>query len=127
MLEEERIKVICKRCGKESLAKDFTLDPVYKIVACPACVKERRENEKKASSILAKSQAENQSAAVSPKPSVGSKPWMADRIDINKAEPSADPNRIKHTCHRCKYRFFYNKVKKYPNLCPHCGAVILDM
>ena len=40
------IKAKCRRCGKESPVNEFILDPVYKMMVCIACVKERHLKEK---------------------------------------------------------------------------------
>jgi hypothetical protein len=39
------VKVKCKRCGREFKSDEFTLDPVYKMMVCRECVKERRTQE----------------------------------------------------------------------------------
>ena len=38
----EPIKVKCRVCGRAANANEFILDPVYKIMACPMCVRDRK-------------------------------------------------------------------------------------
>ncbi len=61
----EPIKVKCKVCGRAANATEFTLDPVYKMMACPMCVRDRRNKEtvKKGSSLEAASQAQGTSTS----------------------------------------------------------------
>ena len=112
MIDTGKVQVICKMCGKSAPASEFTLDPYYMKVVCAACAKARKANEKNMPIVEKKVQSE---------------PMPEKRPNVNTIDLSADPNRIKHTCHKCKYKFIYNKEKHYPNLCPHCGAHILDM
>ena len=44
---EKGVDIKCRRCGKMAKASDFTVDYVYKMAVCPACVKERRAKEVK--------------------------------------------------------------------------------
>lgn len=39
------VKVKCRRCGREAGSNEFVLDPVYKMMVCPACTKERKNKE----------------------------------------------------------------------------------
>ena len=122
------ISVVCKKCNRPAKADQFILDPVYKMMVCPSCVKDRRDTEmiaakKKKTDAVEQEQKKN-------KP----KNWDAEDEYLEKAQAKAAPKpkvkiidaeHVKYQCPSCTYKFKYNKVEKKPANCPYCGSGIL--
>ena len=126
------VKVKCKKCGREAKSDEFTLDPVYKMMVCRDCVKERRMSE---FSAKKNQQREVQKAAVEAQIKK-ERPagWDAEDAEIERAYKNkqantphvvrVDEERVKYTCKKCKYEFVFNLLKRVPGRCPYCGASI---
>jgi rubrerythrin len=114
------IKVKCKKCGRTASAAEFVLDPIYGMMVCQGCVKDRRSGQ-------IASQIKEQ------KPEEPKKPAGWDREDeyLEKAYrqkmksmtkvQQVDDERVMYECPNCKYTFKYNFVKKTPARCPYCS------
>ena len=124
----KEVYVVCKKCGRRAAADKFVLDPIYKMMICPNCVKEGKEK-----TIFNPLQQDR------PKEESKSKPkgWDPDDEYLEKAykqkqslKPTFEPvgeNKIKYICPRCKNKFLYDIVKRFPNVCPNCGSGIKDI
>jgi protein-arginine kinase activator protein McsA len=118
MLTNKGVLTRCKRCGKSSMSTEFVLDPVYKIMVCRNCVKERQAGE---APPVTKS-------AV---PLKASQPVEKSRVTnriTNTPEPAKEQTaagssvKRKRRCSKCGYEYPYNAEKNYPLNCPNCGA-----
>lgn len=115
---EKETKVICRKCGKLTPAQRLVLDTVSKITICPSCAKEQEAKTKKEEELKQKP--------------VG---WdfedeYLDRVQkqkdrINVVFERLDRERIRYTCFKCGYKFIYNTIKRYPQICPYCSAKVL--
>jgi len=127
------IKAKCKKCGKDSKADEFVLDPVYKMMVCRDCVKERKMSEftvrKSAAQAEMKAKIETQEKKERP---AG---WDSDDLEIERAykdkqatkatvEKISD-DKVKYTCKKCKYQFIHNVYKKSPAVCPYCSTPVI--
>ena len=122
----EEIKAVCKHCGKSGPVSGFVLDPDFKMMICSNCAKEKK--------VVKKTPAKN--SVIKP---VQSKPagWdneddYLERARKEKMRQAAampqykpiDGVKVRVTCSKCKFKFNYNKEKRYPNICPNCGTKI---
>jgi DNA-directed RNA polymerase subunit RPC12/RpoP len=126
LMDSGDIKVTCKRCNRQAKAGEFVLDPYYRMMVCPTCVKERRGK----TDIKPKGQ--ETKPAEPPKPAG----WDSDDDALEKmakqksakAAPAVeriDADRIRYTCSRCKFRFVYQISRKAPSTCPYCGTPVM--
>jgi len=129
------ISVKCRRCGKNAPASDFVLDPVYRLMVCPNCVKERKSNMQKSQGAQIKKTEE-----VKPEIKiVNNRPpgWDAEddylenihaqrKFELKQTQKSMQQvgDKLSYKCYKCKHTFIYNISKRYPNLCPNCGSAI---
>lgn len=133
MMNSNSIMVKCRRCGKNASSSDFILDPVYGLMVCPNCVKERKSKD-----------IQKTKPAHIPKderiPIMKARPlgWDAEdeyleqhfrqkqnNIALSKVSTQTYGDKVNYKCFKCKYVFVYNKAKQYPNLCPNCGSRIM--
>ena len=142
MVGGKEVTAVCKRCGRPSAAEKFVLDPIYKMVVCPACIAER-----KSKINMGKKPGENANAtgaasatgaeqAAAPKPAAPAKPKGWDNEDeyLNRAYNEKRGNapviekmsdgRTKYQCKKCTYKFPYDTDKKTPANCPYCGTPV---
>jgi DNA-directed RNA polymerase subunit RPC12/RpoP len=128
MVSSAEIKVTCKKCGRQAKANEFVLDPIYKMMVCQSCSKER-----KAKGIM-----QDKPKTAEPAKPVEKKPvgWDSDddmlekmsKAKVAKAAPSVeqvDADSIRYTCMKCKYKFIYHISKKQPSSCPYCGTPVM--
>jgi DNA-directed RNA polymerase subunit RPC12/RpoP len=126
------VKVKCKKCGREFKSDEFVLDPVYKMMVCRECVKERRTKE-----FAAKKTQQREQTKIAMETQIKKeKPagWDSEDAEIErtyKAKKAAlpdvekiDDQRVKYTCKKCKYEFVFNVLTRVPGRCPYCGAGI---
>ncbi|MEA3430899.1 MAG: hypothetical protein U9R08_06495 [Nanoarchaeota archaeon] len=116
----------CKKCNKEVLASLFVLDPVYQMMVCPACVRERKSAEAKAES---ESKPEHIEVHIPRPPG-----WDAEDEYLEKATrikerdivrcERVDDQTVKYKCPKCHYTFSYNAVTQRPRVCPYCSGDI---
>jgi len=127
-MNNKEIKVKCKRCGKLTNSKDFVLDPDYKMMVCPQCIKEK-QMKKEVYSELAKEK-EKKEGKVEAKPAGWDKEdeylektqraRMKETVIVRKVGDS----RVKYKCPKCNYQFLYDMEKKTPTVCPYCSSNI---
>ncbi|MFH0870849.1 MAG: hypothetical protein V1866_07395 [archaeon] len=125
------IKAKCKKCGKDVKSDEFVLDPVYKMMVCRDCVKERRMNELAASNRakqetkkveMEAQQKRERPAGWDPSEAEIERSYAAKQSQRSKIE-RIDSETIKYTCPKCKYEFVINIAKK-ASRCPYCGTPI---
>ncbi len=132
MMNNNEIKVVCKRCKRSMPASSFVLDPVYKLMVCPLCVKERKDKVM-INEALKHKEKENALKAQEQK----SRPagWDSEDDYLEKAAKQRtkigpevqriSDDKVKYTCVKCKYKFVYDEARKYPSACPYCGTKIM--
>jgi hypothetical protein len=125
------VKVKCKKCNRDAKSDEFILDPVYKMMVCKECVKERKLAEitaKKAQvAEVQKAKAEEQKKQMPPG-------WDSDDAEIERAYQKKqgeqvtiqriDDDKVKYTCKKCKYAFTYSFSQKRPGRCPYCATPV---
>jgi hypothetical protein len=135
MFGKNTVNVTCKRCGMQAHADEFVLDPIYKMLVCPNCVKERRSQ-----SMMKKPEPkpeEVQTSDVKAKIPGKTKPrdWDAEDEFLERANKdkkratgnieTIDAEKLRYTCPHCNFKFVYNKITKHPRQCPFCCAEIM--
>ncbi|MBN2458829.1 hypothetical protein JXB28_00965 [Candidatus Woesearchaeota archaeon] len=125
----KQIKSKCKRCGREASSNEFTLDPVYKMMVCPECVKERKQAQFTIAKQKAKAEALVEPEQPKPKKE---KPagWDIEDVEAEMAYKkklaqqtkveAVGGGKLKYTCPKCKYEFVAKDGKK-PLRCGYCG------
>ena len=123
-----QIKSKCKRCGREAVSTEFTLDPIFKMMVCPECVKERKNQSFMQQRTKAKEQARQAEEVVKKEKPAG---WDFDDVEaelaFKKKQATApkiekiDKEHVKYTCKKCKYEFVISLYKRMPGRCPYCG------
>jgi hypothetical protein len=128
---DKSIKAVCKRCGKSSPVDSYVLDPYYRMMVCPTCVKERKDKERGAESMAQqnKEKAKQEEVMKSKPAGWDSEDELLERTQKQRKAVSANfekisDDKVKYTCPKCKYKFIYNTVSKYPSTCPYCGTTI---
>lgn len=138
-MSQSGIKAKCRRCGKESPVDEFVLDPIYKMMVCLTCVKERHLKEKVAAEIRSNKKNVASTSAISDEEhptEAKNKPkgWdledeYLERVYKQKSKNMAevitiDKERVKYECPKCKFSFIYNVLKNIPTRCTYCGSEI---
>jgi DNA-directed RNA polymerase subunit RPC12/RpoP len=128
------VKAACKRCGRSAPASQFILDPIYGMMVCPFCLKERKS--KAAASMIRQ---DRQNAEAKKEEEAKNKPAGWDKEDeylerayakkkqSQIAVEKIDANHFNYTCPKCKYRFVYDSERKHPKVCPYCNGQIFSM
>lgn len=128
-MDEMRVK--CRQCGRYAKTNEFVLDHGYKMMVCPACVKDRRLREDVHREVNAQKQAKKKVME-----EVAEKPAGWDHEDeyLQKAHAMKMKNtvqvehisgdKVKYKCPKCAYKFIYDLARKMPNGCPYCGMGI---
>ena len=114
-MNNKEIKVKCKRCGKLTNSKDFVLDPDYKMMVCPQCIKEKQM--KKEGKVEAKPAGWDKEDEYLEK---SQRARMKETVIVRKVGDS----RVKYKCPKCNYQFLYDMDKKTPTVCPYCSSNI---
>lgn len=134
-MQDRSIKAKCRKCGKMMPADEYVLDPVYKMMVCSQCVKERKmkENRSRHETVIK----ENKKAVQDPKPKKP-KDWdseddLLEKLHRQKQKSMIqdlavarriDDKRVQYRCVKCKYSFVYNVIKETPKSCPFCNEDI---
>ncbi len=130
------IKVNCKRCGRPAVSTEFVLDPIYGMLVCPTCIKERKSGVAKAEIQQNKNKQQEQAnvqAAAKNKPAGWDKEDdFLERSYKNKQDSTKaatvekiDDQRVKYRCTKCQFKFTYDFIRKYPGTCPYCQTPVL--
>jgi DNA-directed RNA polymerase subunit RPC12/RpoP len=125
------IKVKCKKCGRDAKSDEFILDPIYKLMVCKDCVKERKMNEYTAKKNAMQAEMKAKQEEVKKQHPAG---WDSDDLEIERRYKEKqvtqatveriNDEKVKYTCKKCKYEFIYNTLKNQPARCPYCGTAV---
>jgi len=125
----EGFKVKCKRCGKMARPEEYVLDPIYRMMVCPSCIKERRTHENVHKEVEARKQARSV-AEEEPKPTGFDKEdaylekAYREKVKNTVSVEKVSDDKVKYKCPKCNYKFVYDVLKKVPGRCPYCSADI---
>src|SRR3989338_8062351 len=130
-MDSEEIKVKCKKCGRQAKTGDFVLDPDFKMMVCPLCIKEKRMREEVYSELAKKRGNEGvEEEELEKKPAGWDKEdeylqraykrVIKDTVKVEKV----DEEKVKYKCPKCDYQFIYDIARKTPAVCPYCGSDI---
>ena len=118
------VSAACKRCGKKDDSTTFILDPVFKMMVCRDCVKDRKEKENM-------SKEKQEALKIQAQKPAG---WDSDDEYIEKKygrkkadEPEVqriNNTKVSYTCQKCKYKFVYDEERETPKICPYCGKSV---
>ncbi|MFH1439566.1 MAG: hypothetical protein ABIG89_03305 [Candidatus Woesearchaeota archaeon] len=129
-MSDTGIKAVCKKCSKKALATEFILDPVYKMMVCPLCVKERKNKENIARTKAVEEKEKTTKKEIKPHGWDQEDEYL-EKIHKQKEKEKIkveiqriDREKIRYTCPKCKYTFIYNEIKKQPSRCPYCTSTI---
>lgn len=132
-----KIKAICKKCGRAAPAEDFILDQVYRLMVCPTCVRERKDKEITAKKIQEKAIALQEELKIKQAEQKNRPPGWDEEDEylerayqqkqrqsmVNKYE-RINADRINYICGKCRYKFAYSTLSKFPKTCPYCGTAV---
>jgi DNA-directed RNA polymerase subunit RPC12/RpoP len=134
MMMNKGVSAVCKRCGRSSPAEQFILDPIYGMMVCQLCVKER-----KGKSAAAQIKQDRNAVQQKKEEEVRNRPPGWDKEDeylersyAKKRESQVgveriDGSHVNYSCPKCKYRFIYDTERKHPKVCPYCNSQIFSM
>ena len=130
MMNNDRIKVKCNKCGGEMFSDEFVIDPDYKMAVCRNCIRDKRKRQDVWAEVgkqrEAKIAQEAEDAKKPPKPAGWDKDdELLDRLVKQKERVKERmvfkelPNgKIK--CAKCGYAFKYDSANSTPMNCPYC-------
>jgi Zn finger protein HypA/HybF involved in hydrogenase expression len=127
------VRIKCKKCGRDAKSDEFILDPVFKIMVCKECVKERKIGEVEQKKLAAQ-EAVRAARHEEQKKSMPAG-WDHEDAEIERAYnrkmsdreafvERIDDDRVKYTCKKCKYSFTYYTSQKRPLRCPYCSTAV---
>ena len=121
------VKAKCRNCGKYVNASELKLDPIFRMMVCPTCIKERKTREQVHEEVKIKKQQElekkNKPADYDIEDDYLEKAYKQKMKETVILEKISD-EKGKYACPQCKYSFVYNFMKKIPSKCPYCGSDI---
>jgi Zn finger protein HypA/HybF involved in hydrogenase expression len=125
------VKVKCRKCGRDTKSDEFILDPVYKMMVCRECVKERKLVEAAEKKTAVQAERTKQREAEKKQMPAG---WDYEDAEIERAYSQKignkpvieriDDDRVKYTCKKCKYAFTYFISQHRPARCPYCATSV---
>ncbi|PLW80347.1 hypothetical protein C0585_03450 [Candidatus Woesearchaeota archaeon] len=129
-MDSSNISVTCRTCGRQANAGSFVLDPDFKKMVCPACVKDKRSRLEK--DRRDKEKLKNHLESLADKP-IGwdaedeylekvAKPKPKESIELS--FPSAGEGKAKYKCPKCSFPFVYDINRRKPSVCPYCSDPI---
>lgn len=125
------IKSKCKRCGKEFSSKEMTLDPDYKMVVCPVCVREKNLKQSVHKELDEMRQKKSFVQEVEEKKPTGYdyEDAYLEKVQKRRVQEGVfvekiDNENVRYSCPKCKYKFKYNFINNYPPKCPYCDSPI---
>jgi DNA-directed RNA polymerase subunit RPC12/RpoP len=103
---------------------EYVLDPFYRMMVCPACVKDRRmrENVHKEVDSLKK-----EKPAGFDKEDEYLERTYKEKMKQTVVVEKFSENKVKYKCPKCSYEFLYDTIRKTPGRCPYCATDILRM
>ncbi len=126
------VKIKCRNCGRDADSSEFVLDPGFRMVVCPNCVRERKAKSIasgiRGQSELRESQKEEPHEPSRP-PGWDAEDEYLQRFAKAKTKSTIraqriDEEHVKFNCPKCGYEIKYNTVKKTPARCPYCSTGI---
>ena len=128
------IKAKCRNCGRQAKPEEFVLDPYYKMMVCPLCVKERKTKTKIQKELEEKKTQEKEQHKEEKKLPPGydkddtylEKAYAAKMKDTVKVDKIGQ-DKVRYTCPKCNYTFEYDILRKIPGRCPYCSSDIRRM
>ena len=131
MVLGKEVKVSCKRCSKQVPVSDLALDPLYRMVVCSGCVKERKDKDRVSKELATQQQEKaRQQEAQRNRPAGwdSEDDYLArkfkEKVSNSVVAERIDDIRMKYRCPKCNYTFIYNRESKTPSSCPYCGREI---
>lgn len=106
----EIVKVKCRKCNKLAKSDELVLDPVYKMMVCPSCVKERLIQD--SAPIISKGLVQ-----------AGESESFEKIERVRNTAPKLNvlqDNDGTYRCPRCSYKF--TMLKRTPVRCPYCDT-----
>ncbi len=98
----EDVMVLCRKCGNKSPSSSMKLDVDEKAFICPECIKNKSVRKEINKTVFHKKE-----------------------DDVKEAEPrkaKEDPDKIRHKCSSCGFKFRVNIDTKTPKNCPYCNS-----
>ena len=133
-MDEMRVK--CRQCGRLAKTNEFVLDPVYRMMVCPYCVKDRKLREQVHSEVKA-ARDEKKKAKEGEMQELKPAGWDKEDDALGKAYAAKMRNtvkvdyvtddKVKYPCPKCKYKFIYDIERRMPRNCPYCGTGLQKM
>ncbi|MCX8147016.1 MAG: hypothetical protein N3D84_00955 [Candidatus Woesearchaeota archaeon] len=129
-MEIKGVKAVCRNCGRYVNTNDLILDPVFKMMVCKECVKDRKMRESVHKEAREMRLQKKQQGIIQEEKPAG---WDYDDEVIEKAykmkmktsvKVEKVGNKVKYSCPKCKYTFLYDPEKKKPARCPYCASDI---
>ncbi|MBT4540959.1 hypothetical protein HOC35_05590 [Candidatus Woesearchaeota archaeon] len=131
----EEVKATCRVCGRAANATEFVLDPYFKKMACPMCIRDRNTKVKLEKD---KVQAEESAEAIRNEEDLiiieedkeveqayeEKQEQVKEEMENAVKAQKLDNSRVKYICQKCKYEFVYNFDKGTPNNCPYCSEKV---
>jgi DNA-directed RNA polymerase subunit RPC12/RpoP len=117
------IRVKCKKCESLVDPNELVLDPIYTMMICKECVKERIMDEKVAGELIARKEASKDEKAMNPNNNCDDSPERSRDNELlgTVSADRIDEEKVKYKCPHCSYELVYNTVKNTPARCPYCA------
>jgi len=118
------VKAVCKKCGKMAPASSFVLSSTLRMMVCPNCAKIGKES-------IEKQQQKEMEASKKPA-GWDSEDDYLERAFKEKSKDAAyvekiDDTKVRYTCPKCRYKFVYDTIRKYPASCGYCGTKVQNL
>lgn len=131
----EEVKVICRVCGRTANAKEFVLDASFGMMACPMCVRDKKnkykvDKEKKKKEEEEEIKKQEEQIVVKHEDIEVEQAYREKQEQLQREREKAlkvkrlDENKVQYTCQKCKYEFVYKLDRRSPNNCPYCGKSV---
>ena len=133
-MDDFRVK--CKKCGRPAKPNEFVIDPDFRMMVCPNCIREKRQKQEVYAELNAMKKAKKD-AEQGEKKEERPLGWDHEDDILEKAAKlkmknsvkveQIDDNHVKYTCPKCKYKFSYDTERKMPKNCPYCSSDLFKM
>lgn len=94
--------VVCKKCGNKAPSSSMKLDIDEGLVICTECLKNKAVKREIKETVFHKKEPEIR--------------------DFDSGGNGAKPEKIRHQCSSCGFKFRLNAETKTPKNCPYCNA-----